>query len=92
MRKKNVHISVIEFANAAGVGRQAIYQKLRIGELVKMPNGKMDILNPTNALYISSDHSAAKRSCNGTQTSASGQINPPPVTIGLVPFVLCHCG
>lgn len=71
MNKQDRYLSVIKFAKLAGVNRSAIYQKLDNGELVRLPNGKLDITDPTNKLYIETD-----RAGNG---KAGTVIIPPAV-------------
>jgi hypothetical protein len=81
MSKKDKHLSVINFAKLAGVGRQAIYQKLRLGELVKMPNGKMNIDDPVNQVYLSLDRSQAKS--NGDKNKKNNSVPALPVNMSL---------
>ena len=74
MKKEDRYLSVIKFAELAGVNRSAIYQKLDNGELVRLPNGKLDVTDPTNKLYIETDRSRA-----GNGKGKGGTVIIPPV-------------
>ena len=54
------YVTVGQFAQMAGVHRQAIYNKLKTGALIKRPDGKLDITHPLNIEYLNTDHKEYK--------------------------------